>query len=88
MTKDGLRLLQGTLAGEPDSAAAYATVDRVRAAVTRSPAPTPRWAAPPRSRWTWSAYAHRDRNVIIPLVLLVVLLILGLLLRRWWRRWC
>ena len=26
-------------------------------------------------------YAHRDRNVIIPLVLLVVLLILGLLLR-------
>ena len=48
---------------------------------TRSPARTPRSAGRPRSTLDVERYATRDRNVIIPLVLLVVLLILGLLLR-------
>ena len=48
---------------------------------TRFPARTPRSAGPPRSTPTCSSYAIRDRNIIIPLVLLVVLVILALLLR-------
>jgi putative drug exporter of the RND superfamily len=80
-TKDGLVFLQGTLAGEPDSAAAYATVSRVRAAVHTIPGAQAKVGGSTAITMDVENYAHRDRNVIIPLVLLVVLLILGLLLR-------
>jgi putative drug exporter of the RND superfamily len=80
-TKDGLVYLQGTLSGDPDSPAAYATVSRVRAAVSAVPGAGAKVGGSTAITMDVENYAHRDRNVIIPLVLVVVLLILGLLLR-------
>ena len=65
----------------PDSAAAKATVDRLRAALHAVPAPTPWSAARPRPPSTPSAAAARDNRVVMPLILLVVFAVLVLLLR-------
>jgi RND superfamily putative drug exporter len=81
VTKDGLVYLQGTLTGRPDSPAAYATVDRVRAAVHKIPGADAKVGGGTAINMDVEHYVTRDRNVIIPLVLLVVLLILALLLR-------
>ena len=81
LVRDGLVYLQGTLACRRTARPRTARSAGSATPCTRFPAPTPRWAGPPRSTWTWSSYAIRDRNVIIPLVLVVVLIILGLLLR-------
>jgi len=79
--KNGLVYLQGTLASKPDSPAAAATVDRARAAVHAVPGANAKVGGATAISSDVERYATRDRNVIIPLVLLVVLLILGLLLR-------
>jgi RND superfamily putative drug exporter len=79
--KDGLVYLQGTLASKPDSSAANATVDLVRAAVHAVPGANAKVGGATAINADVERYATRDRNVVIPLVLLVVLLILGLLLR-------
>ncbi len=79
--KDGLVLLQGTLAVPPDSPAAYAVVSRVRAAVHAIPGAEAKVGGATAINADVQHYAIRDRKVIIPLVLLVVLIILGLLLR-------
>jgi putative drug exporter of the RND superfamily len=79
--KDGLVYLQGTLASQPDSPAAAATVDRARAALHAIPGANAKVGGATAINSDVERYATRDRNVIIPLVLLVVLLILGLLLR-------
>src|ERR1019366_3781398 len=81
VTRGGLAYLQATLATKPDSQAAYATVDRVRAAVQRIPGADAKVGGGTAITMDVERYATRDRNVIIPLVLLVVLIILGLLLR-------
>jgi RND superfamily putative drug exporter len=79
--KDGLVFLQGTLTSKPDSPAGYATVDRVRAAVHAVPGADARVGGATAVTMDVEHYATRDRNLIIPLVLLVVLIILALLLR-------
>ena len=79
--KDGLVLLQGTLAVPPDSQAAYTVVTRVRASVQAIPGADAKVGGATAINLDVQNYAIRDRNVIIPLVLLVVLIILGLLLR-------
>jgi putative drug exporter of the RND superfamily len=79
--KDGLVYLQGTLASQPDSPAAAATVDRVRAAVHAVPGANAKVGGATAISSDVERYATRDRNLIIPLVLVVVLLILGFLLR-------
>jgi len=79
--RGGLVYLQGTLASKPDSAAANATVDRARAAVHAVPGANAKVGGATAINADVERYATRDRNVVIPLVLLVVLLILGLLLR-------
>jgi putative drug exporter of the RND superfamily len=79
--KDGLVYLQGTLASQPDSAAATATVDRVRAAVHAVPGANAKVGGATAINADVERYATHDRNLIIPLVLFVVLIILGLLLR-------
>ncbi len=79
--KDGLVLLQGTLAVPPDSQAAYAVVSRVRAAVHAVPGADAKVGGATAINADVQHYAIRDRNIIIPLVLLVVLIILALLLR-------
>ena len=81
VTRDGLAYLQATLASKPDSQASYAAVDRVRAAVQRIPGADAKVGGGTAITMDVERYATRDRNVIIPLVLLVVLIILGLLLR-------
>jgi RND superfamily putative drug exporter len=80
-TRGGLTYLQGTLTGRPDSQAAYATVDRVRAATHRIAGADAKVGGGTAITMDVERYATRDRNVIIPLILLVVLVILGLLLR-------
>jgi RND superfamily putative drug exporter len=61
--------------------AAYATVDRVRAAEHAVPGADAKVGGGTAITQDVERYATRDRNVIIPLVLLVVLIILGLLLQ-------
>jgi RND superfamily putative drug exporter len=79
--KDGLVYLQGTLTSKPDSQAAYATVDRVRAKVDAIKGADAKVGGASAINLDVERYATHDRNVIIPLVLLVVLIILALLLR-------
>ncbi len=81
LIRDGLVLVQGTLAAPPDSPAAYATVTRVRAAGHAIPGADAKVGGATAINLDVEHYAIRDRNVIIPLVLVVVLIILGLLLR-------
>ena len=78
---DDLVYLQGTLNSQPVSQAAFATVDRVRAAVHQIPGADAKVGGGTAVTMDVENYAARDRNVIIPLVLLVVMIILGLLLR-------
>jgi RND superfamily putative drug exporter len=79
--KDGLVFLQGTLASKPDSPAAYSTVDKVRSAVHAVPGADAKVGGATAINMDVEHYAARDRNLIIPLVLVVVLVILALLLR-------
>ena len=81
VTKGGLAYLQGTLASQPDSAAAYATIDRVRATVHAIPGANAKVGGGTAVALDVERYAQRDRNLIIPLVLVVVTIILALLLR-------
>jgi RND superfamily putative drug exporter len=80
-TRDGLVYLEGTLRSAPDSQAAYRTIDQLRAAVHAVPGAAAKVGGNTAVTLDTERTAARDRNVIIPLVLLVVLLILGLLLR-------
>jgi putative drug exporter of the RND superfamily len=79
--RGGLVYLQGTLASKPDSAAAYATVDRVRTAVHAIPGADAEVGGGTAINADVEHYAQRDLEVVIPIVLIVVLVILGLLLR-------
>jgi len=81
VTKDGLVFLQGTLTSKPDSPAAYTTIDKVRAAVRAVPGADAKVGGGTAVTMDVEHYATRDRNLIIPLVLVVVLIILALLLR-------
>jgi putative drug exporter of the RND superfamily len=81
VTADGLVYLQGTLTSQPVSQAAFTTVDRVRTAVHQIPGAEAKVGGGTAVTMDVENYATRDRNVIIPLVLLVVMIILGLLLR-------
>jgi RND superfamily putative drug exporter len=79
--KGGLVYLQGTLTSKPDSAAAQRTVDLVRTAVHAVPGAGAKVGGGTAINMDVERYATRDRNLIIPLVLIVVLVILALLLR-------
>jgi len=77
--KGDLVLLQGTLAVPPDSQAAYTVVSQVRTAVHAIPGADAKVGGSTAINADVQHYAIRDRNVIIPLILVVVLIILGLL---------
>jgi putative drug exporter of the RND superfamily len=79
--RGGLVLLQGTLGVPPDSQQSYTVVSQVRTAVRAVPGADAKVGGATAINADVEHYAIRDRNVIIPLVLLVVLVILGLLLR-------
>jgi RND superfamily putative drug exporter len=77
----GLARLNVTLADPPDSAAAFETVDRLRAALDGVPAADGLVGGPTATALDTDRAASRDRKVVIPLVVAVVLLVLCLLLR-------
>jgi putative drug exporter of the RND superfamily len=77
----GYAYLQGTLTSPPDSQAAYATIDRVRAAVHAVPGADAKVGGNTAINLDVQRASAHDRNLIIPLILAVVFIILALLLR-------
>ena len=77
----GQAYLEGTLTSPPDSQAAYATIDRVRSAVHAVPAADAKVGGTTAITLDVARASAHDRNLIIPLILVVVIIILGLLLR-------
>jgi len=77
----GHAYLEGTLKAPPDSQAAYDTIDRVRSAVHAVPGANALVGGYTAISLDVKRASAHDRNLIIPLILLVVLIILGLLLR-------
>jgi RND superfamily putative drug exporter len=81
VTVVGHAYLEGTLTSAPDSQAAYATIDRVRAAVHAVPGSDALVGGNTAINLDVQRASAHDRNLIIPIVLAVVFVILGLLLR-------
>ena len=77
---NGYSMVEGTLKDAPDSRAAQDTVDRVRDTV-HAVSPDAKVGGYTAIILDTQRAAAHDRDLIIPLVLLVVLVILGLLLR-------
>ena len=77
----GHAYLQGTLTSPPDSAGAYTTIDRVRAAVHAVPGADAKVGGNTAINLDVQRASAHDRNLIIPLILAVVFIILALLLR-------
>ena len=77
----GYAYLEGTLTAPPDSQAAYDTIDRVRSAVHAVPGANAEVGGVTAIGLDVKRATAHDRNLIIPLILVVVFVILGLLLR-------
>ena len=77
----GHAYLEGTLTSPPDSQAAYATVNRVRSAVHAVSGADAQVGGTSAINLDVARASAHDRDLIIPLILVVVLIILGLLLR-------
>jgi RND superfamily putative drug exporter len=78
---DGRTVLNATLVHAYDTRAAYATVDRLREAVRDVPGADARVGGVSATTWDIQNASVHDRNLIIPIVLLVIFLVLALLLR-------
>jgi RND superfamily putative drug exporter len=81
LVSGGHAYFQGTLTSAPDSTAAYDTVDRVRTAVHAVPGAAALVGGNTAVTLDIANAADHDRNLIIPLILLLVFVILALLLR-------
>jgi putative drug exporter of the RND superfamily len=81
VTRVGHTWLQGTLTTPPDSQAAFATIDRLRDAVHAVPGANAMVGGNTAVTLDIANAADHDREVIIPVILVLVFLILGLLLR-------
>jgi putative drug exporter of the RND superfamily len=81
VTRAGYAYLEGTLTAPPDSHAAYDTIDRVRSAVHAVPGANALVGGGTAVNLDVQRASAHDRNIIIPLILVVVFVILGLLLR-------
>jgi RND superfamily putative drug exporter len=77
----GHSFLQGTLTSAPDSQAAFGTIDKVRAAVHAVPGAQAMVGGNTAVTLDIARAADHDRNLIIPIILVLVFVILGLLLR-------
>lgn len=77
----GKAYMQGTLTVAPDTSAGYAVIDQVRDAVHAVPGADAKVGGGTAVNLDVSRAAHHDRDLIIPIVLVVVFLILALLLR-------
>lgn len=74
-------LFQATLTNDPTSSAAYATVNRLRAAVHALPNADAKVGGDSAITLDTQAASRRDRAVIIPLMLAVIVVVLAVLLR-------
>jgi RND superfamily putative drug exporter len=81
VVKDGWAYLEGTSTDAPDSPAAADTVDRVRAAIHQVPGAEAKAGGMAGILHDTSVANTHDRNLIIPIVLVVVFFILAGLLR-------
>ena len=81
VVRDGHAYIEATLTVPPDSQAAYATIDRARAAVGAVPDADPLVGGSTAINLDVQRASAHDRNLIIPVILAVVFIVLGLLLR-------
>jgi RND superfamily putative drug exporter len=81
VTRDGRSFLQATMTPAPDSPAAYTLVDKIRTTVHAIPGAQAEVGGGTAIQKDVESAATRDRNLLIPLILVVVFIILGLLLR-------
>jgi RND superfamily putative drug exporter len=81
VTKDGKSFLQATMTPAPDSPAAYTLVDKIRTTVHAIPGAQAEVGGGTAINSDVESAATHDRNLLIPLILVVVLIILSLLLR-------
>jgi putative drug exporter of the RND superfamily len=78
---NGRTMVNATLTDSFDSPAAYNTIERLRTALHAVPGANARVGGDSAANLDVSKASVHDRNLIIPIVLLVILLVLGLLLR-------
>jgi RND superfamily putative drug exporter len=78
---DGHAYLEATLTSAPDSQAGYDTVDRLRASVHAVPGADAKVGGTSAVNLDIQRATRHDRNLVVPLVLLVVLVVLALVLR-------
>jgi putative drug exporter of the RND superfamily len=81
VTRDGYAYVEGTLTSPSDSQAAYDTVDRLRARVHAIAGADAKVGGTSAVNLDVLRASRHDRNLVVPLVLLVVLVILALVLR-------
>ena len=80
-SRDGYAYLEGTLTSAADSQAGYATVDQLRASVHAIGGADAKVGGGGAVNLDIQRATRHDRNLVVPLVLLVVLIILALVLR-------
>jgi RND superfamily putative drug exporter len=81
VVKDGLVYLEGTLTSSPDSQASFDTVERLRDTVHAIPGADAKVGGGSAVNLDIQNASRHDRNLVVPLVLLVVLVVLALVLR-------
>jgi RND superfamily putative drug exporter len=79
--RDGYAYLEGTLTSSADSQASFATVDRLRSNVHAIPAADGLVGGSSAVNLDVQRAARHDRNLVVPIVLVVVVVILALVLR-------
>jgi len=81
LVKGGLVYLEGTLTSSPDSQASFDTVERLRSKVHAIPGANAKVGGSAAVNLDIQNASRHDRNLVVPLVLLVVLVILSVVLR-------
>jgi putative drug exporter of the RND superfamily len=81
VVRDGYAYVEGTLTSAADSQAGFDTVDQLRASVHAIPGADAKVGGGSAVNLDIQRATRHDRNLVVPLVLLVVLVILGLVLR-------
>jgi RND superfamily putative drug exporter len=81
VVKDGFAYVEGTLTTSSDSQASFDTVDRLRSSVHAIPGADAKVGGGSAVNLDIQRASRHDRNLVVPIVLVVVLVILGLVLR-------
>jgi RND superfamily putative drug exporter len=79
--RDGYAYLEGTLTSSADSQASFATVDRLRSSVHAIPGAGGLVGGSSAVNLDVQRAARHDRNLVVPIVLVVVVVVLALVLR-------